>query len=204
MCRETFQRLPEEKKRRFLNAAWEEFGRVPFSEASINKIVLGARIPRGSFYQYFADKHELFFYLLGSMMQSYLQDYAKMLEQAEGDMFRTQVNCFDRVLVERNTDPLFERGLKILHMNLPFLVECMLQVKVAHGIWDAVREKVNCSAFREKNEELARQTFIMSLVVLVMSMADAMGAPDRTEECRQELLFRLDVLKHGSLAARGE
>ena len=64
MCSETFLRLPEEKKHRFLEAAWEEFSRVPFMEASINKIVLRARIPRGSFYQYFSGKDDLFFYLL--------------------------------------------------------------------------------------------------------------------------------------------
>ena len=56
MCTETFLRLPEEKRNRFLEAAWEEFTSVPFEEASINKIVRRAKIPRGSFYQYFSDK----------------------------------------------------------------------------------------------------------------------------------------------------
>ena len=64
MCSETFLRLPEEKRTRFLDAAWEEFTKVPFTEASINKIVLRAKIPRGSFYQYFTDKKELFAYLI--------------------------------------------------------------------------------------------------------------------------------------------
>ena len=58
MCSETFLRLPEEKKNRFLDAAWEEFTNVPYADASINKIVSRARVPRGSFYQYFTDKQE--------------------------------------------------------------------------------------------------------------------------------------------------
>ena len=71
MPTETFLRLPEKKRERFVAAAWEEFLRVPFEEASINKIVLKARIPRGSFYQYFADKKDLFYYLVGDMIEDY-------------------------------------------------------------------------------------------------------------------------------------
>ena len=58
MCSETFLRLPEEKRGRFLEAAWEEFTRVKFADASINQIVRRAGIPRGSFYQYFSDNED--------------------------------------------------------------------------------------------------------------------------------------------------
>ncbi|MBQ2739471.1 MAG: helix-turn-helix transcriptional regulator, partial [Oscillibacter sp.] len=64
MCSETFLRLPEEKRRRILDAAWEEFTRVSFSDASINQIVQRSGISRGSFYQYFRDKEELMAYLM--------------------------------------------------------------------------------------------------------------------------------------------
>ena len=40
MCTETFLRLPEEKRNRFLDAAWEEFTHTSFEKASINKIVM--------------------------------------------------------------------------------------------------------------------------------------------------------------------
>ena len=52
----TFFRLPEEKRQRLLDAAWEEFSRVSFADASINQIIRAANISRGSFYQYFTDK----------------------------------------------------------------------------------------------------------------------------------------------------
>ena len=51
MPKPTFFRLPEEKRARLLNAAWDEFTRVSLSEASINSIIRAANIPRGSFYQ---------------------------------------------------------------------------------------------------------------------------------------------------------
>ena len=46
MCSETFLRLPEEKRNRFLEAAWEEFTRVSFADASINQIVRRCGIAR--------------------------------------------------------------------------------------------------------------------------------------------------------------
>lgn len=199
MPTETFLRLPEEKRTRLVDAAWEEFLRVPFEEVSINKIILRARIPRGSFYQYFADKKDLFYHLLGDMLGYLLEQYAGVLRRHEGDMFRTQVQCFDLVLQEQVQDPQFIRGMEILQRNPVFLVQQIVENQVAYCIWEAVKEQVDVSMFRNEDEELARQTLVMSLVILVMTMTDAMARPEKAEACRQELLTRMDILKHGSL-----
>ena len=164
MCTETFRRLPEEKKSRFLDAAWEEFTRTSFEKASINKIVAKARIPRGSFYQYFADKEALFFYLLGSMMKYLMAEYNKMLIAEQGDIFCTQIQCFDRVMIRKETDPVFARGMEILQQNPRFMAQSIVEEQVCHHLWDSVGEHVNLAMFRQKDETLARETFVMSLI----------------------------------------
>lgn len=206
MCTDTFLRLPEEKRNRFLEAAWEEFTSVPFEEASINKIVRRARIPRGSFYQYFSGKEDLFFYLQGSMLEHCMEEYIKLLTQSGGDFYQTQLECFDRVIRQENLDPLFLRGMKILRLNPVFLMRVIIEKRLAPHIWELVWEYVDLSGFRE-DQELAEQTFIMSLMALVMAMSDAMARPQQAADFRRELLVRLDILKYGSLkeeAARGE
>ena len=50
-----------------MDAAWEEFTTNSYTDASINRIIQKAHIPRGSFYQYFQDKEDLFWYLFGGM-----------------------------------------------------------------------------------------------------------------------------------------
>lgn len=60
----TFTALPAAKKQRLLRAAWQEFSQYSFADSSINRIVHAAGISRGSFYQYFADKDDLFSLLL--------------------------------------------------------------------------------------------------------------------------------------------
>lgn len=204
MPTETFLRLPEEKRARLVDAAWEEFLRVHFEEASINKIVLKARVPRGSFYQYFADKKELFYYLLGDMMQYLLGQYSRILGQYNGDMFRAQIRCFDLVIQGHDRDPQFTKGMELLRLNPVFLAQQIVENQVISCIWEAVKGYVDVTMFRNEDEELAKQTLVMSLVTLVMTITDAMARPEEAEICRRALLMRMDVLKHGSLKPCGK
>ena len=59
MPKETFVKLPEEKKDKIIKAAKKEFARVPFEQTSIKNIGEDADIARGSFYQYFESKEDL-------------------------------------------------------------------------------------------------------------------------------------------------
>ena len=64
MPKDTFFRLPDDKRNRILKGAKKEFYNCTFSEASINRIIKDAEIPRGSFYQYFEDKKDLYLYVI--------------------------------------------------------------------------------------------------------------------------------------------
>lgn len=64
MPKPTFLNLPEEKRNAFLEIALEEFANNDYNSASISKIVEKAGIAKGSVYQYFEDKQDLFLYLL--------------------------------------------------------------------------------------------------------------------------------------------
>lgn len=88
MPKKTFFRLPEEKQQRLIQAAHAEFSRVPFNEASVSNIIKTAEIPRGSFYQYFEDKADIFFYDLSLLRDSSKQDLEKSLLAVHGDLFK--------------------------------------------------------------------------------------------------------------------
>ena len=60
MLSETFKNLPKEKQDRILSVAQTEFANYGFDLASIQRIVKAANISRGSFYQYFRDKTDIF------------------------------------------------------------------------------------------------------------------------------------------------
>jgi AcrR family transcriptional regulator len=64
MPKQTFLNLPEEKRKAFLAIALDEFANNDYNTASVSKIVEKAGIAKGSVYQYFEDKQDLFMYLL--------------------------------------------------------------------------------------------------------------------------------------------
>lgn len=75
MPKDTFINLDEEKKRRIFDAAVKEFSTRRFSEASINQIVKSAGIPRGSFYQYFNDKEDIYLYMYEEILREKRANY---------------------------------------------------------------------------------------------------------------------------------
>lgn len=62
MPKRTFNRLDDDKKERIMRAAIEEFQTCGFERAKIEVIAQNAGVAKGSIYQYFDDKKELFLY----------------------------------------------------------------------------------------------------------------------------------------------
>jgi TetR/AcrR family transcriptional regulator len=69
MPNQTFWNLPEEKREALLEIAIDEFAENDYQNASVSRIVARAGIAKGSFYQYFADKQDLYRYLLDLIAQ---------------------------------------------------------------------------------------------------------------------------------------
>lgn len=64
MPKQTFLNLPEEKRNTIVGAAIDEFAKNGLENASTNRIVANSGISKGSFYQYFEDKQDVFMHLL--------------------------------------------------------------------------------------------------------------------------------------------
>ncbi len=63
MPTETFNNLPTEKRERFIEESLKEFAIHNYDSASINRIIKNLGIARGSVYQYFTDKPDLWLFL---------------------------------------------------------------------------------------------------------------------------------------------
>ena len=64
MPNETFFNLAADKRSRIIASAIREFAENPYDVASISNIVRETGIAKGSFYQYFEDKQDLYRYLI--------------------------------------------------------------------------------------------------------------------------------------------
>lgn len=88
MPKQTFFNLSSEKRERLLTAAFWEFSHVPLEEASINAIIQQSDISRGSFYQYFEDKEDLYFYCLELLRKDQTVQMIEHYREAGGDIHK--------------------------------------------------------------------------------------------------------------------
>ena len=83
MPKETFKNLPEEKRQLIEKVAIREFGTFGYDKASINRIVDNCQIAKGSFYQYFDDKKDLFLYLIARINKKKLEFISPVFKNSE-------------------------------------------------------------------------------------------------------------------------
>lgn len=95
MPKETFYRLPDEKRERIMAAAEREFLENSFEAASINRIIKEAAIPRGSFYQYFEDKKDIFLYIVNTHKNEAFSFVENFIKDCDGDIFSFMRKAID-------------------------------------------------------------------------------------------------------------
>lgn len=100
MPKETFLNLDEEKKQRIIEASLNEFAEYTFNEVKLSNIIKASKIPRGSFYQYFEDKLDLFKYIFDLMAQEKMKYMGDLLPNTEKMPF---IELFEE---------LYTRGIK--------------------------------------------------------------------------------------------
>lgn len=142
MPKQTFYKLPQEKQERILAAAKREFTQVRYSDASINQIIRDAGIPRGSFYQYFEDKKDIFLYFLQGYRAEILQGFSQVVKEMSGDFLKALDLFIDDIIEESYREP--GKGFRII-LSEPWIFE---------RIWEDMldRECVDKDVCRVKEE----------------------------------------------------
>ena len=98
MISPTFQNLKEDKKDRIIDAALAEFAARPFNEASITNIVKYADISRGSFYQYFGNKENIYKYLVSYLYTKHREDLIHILIENDGELYPSLLEFYDKYI----------------------------------------------------------------------------------------------------------
>ena len=201
MPTQTFFRLPEEKRERLTEAAWEEFMAVPFADASINRIVRAAQIPRGSFYQYFEGKEDLFFYLLGSLREEAFGLMTDALAKTEGDPFHGSLRLFDEVFRGDGTvRPSMRRVVEILRLNQNMDMSQMIldRMQSDDGLCE-IEQGISWTSFRQTDAAFLHEVASLLVFSFACAARNILCLGIAAAEERKKLCFRLDVLRRGSM-----
>lgn len=81
MPKETFFNLPDDKRNLIISAAMDEFSKADYNTASINQICKKSNIPKGSFYQYFTDKLDLYVYIMTIAIKEKIKFFSDVISE---------------------------------------------------------------------------------------------------------------------------
>lgn len=90
-----FFRLPYHKKAKIIKSAVREFTKNTLENASLNNIIIDSDVARGSFYYYFDNKEDLYFYLLERHSYNIQTKIEEYLIKYNGNLYKTYISMFD-------------------------------------------------------------------------------------------------------------
>lgn len=114
----SFEKLDPKKQTNILNAAYLEFTKKGYDEASTNEIVKQAGIGKGTLFYYFDSKLELFKYLLEEATEIALDEYLYKIDYDETDIFKRLIELGD----------LKARAFSQFEIPINFIMNILLKV----------------------------------------------------------------------------
>jgi AcrR family transcriptional regulator len=117
MPKQTFFNLPDSKQQRIIKAATEEFATHPYLKTSINRIIEKADISKGSFYQYFNNKKDLYKYIIEQASEEKIKFLNnRMKDYQDYNFFKMLRKLFIVSIQFKNEYPLYsEIGDRLLN-----------------------------------------------------------------------------------------
>ena len=97
MPSKTFLNLPKEKKVKFIKKSLLEFSNHRLKDASINRIVKSCDIARGSFYQYFNDIFDLYYYIFEVSRERFDEAFSKSIEKNK-DLRKAFIDYYNTII----------------------------------------------------------------------------------------------------------
>ena len=179
MAKQTFLNLSEDKRNMVVNALKKEFSRVPLKDALVSNIIIDAKIPRGSFYQYFNDIEDAFYYIIGEYSKDIKRKLLEYLEKNKGDIILSYRELYLYILnvidnpddkeyfeniflnmnyeIEKMFTPNFNDGLNLI-LNHVDISKLNISSKFGLGyILDIIESIMMTNIIQSYNPEAARQ-----------------------------------------------
>ncbi|MDQ1144074.1 AcrR family transcriptional regulator [Bacillus sp. SORGH_AS 510] len=200
MPKQTFFHLPKDKQDTLIQAAKKEFSRAPLHDASIANIIKDAGIPRGSFYQYFEDKEDLFYYLLSQLSQKNNERFISTLKEKNGDLFETFIDSFQR-MTYNHTSQENKTFFKNAFLNMNYKVENTLANNIyeenQRNQYEAMLQLINTKNLNINEEQELHQVLKIIMAVTFQNLVQVFVKDLSDEEALKNYVAQLELLKKG-------
>lgn len=202
MPTKTFLRLPLEKQKVLIEAAEREFSRVDYATASINQIIQDANIPRGSFYMYFQDKEDLYFYLVKGYVQKMFQRISLLLDSHHGDFIASFEELREEI-IDFCFDPQKGQFLRRIFLNLRHTTERKVFAPPQEPFFkkdlDQILAKTEKNLYHYSSQEMLLDSLAMVMLITTNSIVCTMMNPEMREEEKNNYKRRIEIIRYGIL-----
>ena len=199
MPKATFYNLPEEKRQLLIRALEKEFSRVPVFEASIANIVKTANISRGSFYQYFEDKEDAYFYILQEQANSRNRQFIEQLEKHEGNLFDAITAFYYDLLIELPDEEeynFFRNALLNVTHQIENIFNDIIVSNVKEGMEEITR-RINMDILNIESEKELRHVIQIISAVAFRNFVEKFTEELSDEEAIENFKIDMKLLKKG-------
>ncbi|MDT8336897.1 MAG: TetR/AcrR family transcriptional regulator [Candidatus Izemoplasmatales bacterium] len=200
----TFLNLEIEKKARIIKAAIDEFSEKQYEQVQISDIIKHAKIPRGSFYQYFTDKEDLYLYLIDIIRNEKMKFLQDTLSNYEGLNFLDLVRkLYDDGVKFALKFPQYVKILDHLLKNKNEIYDKLMSdnIKIAEDIYANLIDKDKTKGLIK--EDIDTRTFAKIIVQLTTNIAVEELDMNYQDESYQKMLERnnqvLKIIEQGVL-----
>lgn len=200
MPTQTFFNLPLKKRRKTLNAAVQEFTIRNLAEANISNIVKAAGISRGSFYQYFHNKEDLYVYIFTTLREERRAYTQEVLDSMKSIPFLDFYRAFylknaeyllmypDHIKLGRQLYTCPIDTSRHLIETLQRRYKEMFLIGIEHDkMKGLIRDEVDSGALADLLVHMSTDVFIFEVVKAEISMRNI----------EQNIDAVLDILQHG-------
>ncbi|MGG1400724.1 TetR/AcrR family transcriptional regulator [Bacillus salipaludis] len=196
----TFLNLSKEKQEGLLKAAKKEFSRVPLNEASISNIIKDAGIPRGSFYQYFEDKEDVFYFLLDEHSTRNNERFISILKMNEGDLFQSFIDWFKSILItfeEQENRQYFKNTFLNMNYRIEKAITQNIYEEKVKSRFMGIIHSINSENLNVQNDEELHHIFKIMTAVMIRNLVSVFAREIHTNDAMKAFSLELDLLKRG-------
>lgn len=201
MIKQTFYNLPETKRERIYQAIKTEFDRVPFDKISINSIIKEANISRGSFYQYFDDKGDLYDIFADRIMDSIKECFTNTLVKYKGDLFATMEEVMSQHFTKVSQPKAKSQMQKFVpgvSVNAKSILDRICERSITY--FNELIPNIDTRKFSFDNSpEDIRILFEMLMSISKNAIFDVLFMDIDTDEAIKILNKKLKIIKNGCL-----
>ncbi len=198
MPKDTFFNLLEEKRNKIIKAAKVEFTANPLRKSRVSNIIKEAEIPRGSFYQYFEDLDDLYYYVIDDVFEN-IHKAGTMFCESTNDIFE-----FAQISFEYDYDAFINDMRHRFMMNVTQSISSNEEYvsnfnKMRKEYVLGILNKMDLSKIRLKEEEdLIKMYQMIQNLKRTVIQKSIIHNLDK-EQAYSEFKWYVDIIKNGLL-----